>query len=185
MPRKERKRRPLPWDAPQEKAFALVFEGRQSLDKIALNCTIPLRTLKDWIAHPDWQERVRVARLDLVASLTQMGIGYVAKEQRLIALSQMGESARQEYEARPLLTERRQTGMDRETNTPLYLINESFNRDAHAAFRESLDDIARELGERRVKTDVAGAIDVNLQVSFYLPTPEAPPDEEETNAASS
>lgn len=172
MPSKsgERKRRPLKWeDETLIKVFSLVFEGRYSLEKIALDCTIPLRTLKDWIAHPEFQSRLVEKRADILAACDDLQIAYARKEQRIVALAQMAESARQEYEARTWLQEKRQIGFDKEHEEPLYLINESFNKDAHAAFRESLDDIAKELGHRKVPVDHSGTLDVTTRTVIVVP----------------
>ena len=135
---KERKRRPLPWTDVQKQALNLIFEGRKPLDKIALDCAIPARTLDDWIAHPDFQAALKARRDNLIESLDYLP--YIRKERRLVALAQMAESAREQYEEHPLLKEIRPTP-DGE------LVNEHFNRDAHAAFRESLAELAAELGD--------------------------------------
>lgn len=177
MPSKpgQRKRRPLTWTDPQTLALNRIFEGRWSLEKIALDCTVPVRTLKDWIAHPDFQAALQARRDHLIEALDDQP--YIRKERRLIGLAQMAESARVEYEARPWLKEERQTGRDPESGEPLVTTNEHFNKDAHAAFREALADIAAELGARKNVTEVSGSLDINTNVSFYLPQPEAPPDE--------
>lgn len=170
---KPRNRRPLKWDDVQKQALNSIFEGRKSYEQIALDCTVPLRTLKDWIAHPDFQAALQERRDNLIASLDSQP--YIRKERRLIALAQMAESAREQYEARPLLIEKRPTGRDPETGETQYMEQEAFNRDAHAAFRESLADIAAELGAR--KNVVDANIDITGQVQFYMPQPERPPDE--------
>lgn len=143
---------PMKWEPAQELAFALVFEGRLTQEAIvdelkkrgdgSSKFTISTRTLKAWIAHPEFQERLAAARADVVQALTEMGTRYVRKEQRIMGLAQMAESARVEYEQRPWLKEVRPTPNGD-------IVNESFNRDAHAAFRDALNDIAKELGERK------------------------------------
>lgn len=149
MPSKpgERERRPLKWSDPQKQALSLIFEGRLSQGKIAEDCRVPARTLRDWIAHPDFQAALKERRDHLIESLDDQP--YIRKERRLIGLAQMAESARQEYEERPWLREVRPT-QDGE------ITNESFNRDAHAAFRAALADIAAELGERKNVTELSG-----------------------------
>jgi len=160
MPSKpgQRKRRPLVWTDEQKQALNLIFEGRKSQEKIAEDCHIPARTLRDWIAHPDFQAKLKERRDNLIEALD--ATPYIRKERRLMALAQMAESAREEYEARPWLKEIRQTGRDAETGEPLTTVNESFNRDAHAAFRESLADIAAELGARKNFTEISGSLEV-------------------------
>lgn len=167
MPSKpgQRKRRPLKWTPELKAALKLAFEARltseQIAEKIATDCQdsvgVPARTFRDWMTHPDFQAALREMRNHLVASLSDAETLYVRKEQRIAGLAQMAESARCEYEARPWLKEVRQIGRDPETGEALTLTNESFNRDAHAAFRESLNDIAKELGQRTSKVDITSA----------------------------
>ncbi len=147
MPSKpgQRQRRPLKWDETKSRVIALVYEGRKSQAKIAQDCTVSLRTLKDWIAHPEFQARLAEMRENLLRTCDELSIAYVRKEQRIVSLAQMAESARAEYEAHPRLQEVRPS---RDGD----IVNESFNRDAHAAFRGALDDIAKELGERKSET---------------------------------
>lgn len=180
---KERKRRPFPWTDEQQQVLALVFEGRLSsqriAEKLANDCQIPARTIRDWMAHPEFQERLKAMRERLLESCDELGIAYVRKEQRIVGLSQMAENAREQYEERPWLREIRQIGRDPVAEEDIIQVNEHFNRDAHAAFRESLAEIAAELGARKNVTELSGAIDVNERVTFYLPEPEQPPPEDE------
>jgi transposase-like protein len=155
----QRRRRSLVWDEVKILALDLVFEGRKSYEKIASDCTIPARTLKDWIAHPDFKAALEAKRSDLISSLDSLP--YIRKERRLIGLAQMAESARLEYEARPLLIERRPTGRDTDGEM-MYLEQEAFNREAHAAFRDALNDIAKELGERSSNIKISGNIEHSL-----------------------
>ena len=147
MPSKpgQRQRRPMAWNDAQTQALALVFEGRKTRDKIAQDCTVSVRTLKDWLAHPEFRARLAAMRENLLVTCDELGIAYVRKEQRIVSLAQMAESARTEYETHTWLREVRpsQNGD---------IVNESFNRDAHAAFRGALDDIAKELGERKAES---------------------------------
>ncbi len=147
---------PLVWTPKLQSLLELVFEGRMTHEKIAQSCTISLRACKYWIAHPNFQERLKALRANLEAALLDRGVAYVAKESRIIALSQVGESARCAYEARPWLQEKRQIGFDKEREEPLYSINENFNRDAFESFRGALDDIAKELGHRKTVTELTG-----------------------------
>jgi hypothetical protein len=48
------------------------------------------------------------------------------------------------------------------------MTNESFNKDAHAAFRGALDDIAKELGQRTNKVDVTSNGET-MRTVFVLP----------------
>lgn len=128
-----------------EKALHLTFEGRWTQEEIAKKCEISPRTLWSWLQHPGFQAKLEALRADFAASIRD--VAYADKAQRIVGLSQMAESARREFEARPWLKEVRPTP-DGE------LTNESFNRDAHAAFRGALDDIAKELGQRTSKVDV-------------------------------
>jgi hypothetical protein len=167
MPSKpgERKRRPLKWDDTLTDILNAVFEGRKSQEKIAEDCRVSARTLRDWMAHPDFQTKLKEMRERLLESCDALGVTYVRKEQRIIGLAQLAESAREQYEERPWLKEERQIGRDAESGEPLTMTNESFNRDAHAAFRASLADIAAELGERKNITELSGKDGKPIEIS--------------------
>jgi hypothetical protein len=148
--------KPLKWSAAHEQALRLVFEGRWSQAAIAKNCDVSPRTLWTWTQHPDFQQRLEALRADFAASIREEV--YADKARRVVALSQMAEAARVEFEARPWLKEVRPTA-DGE------ITNESFNRDAHAAFRGALDDIAKELGERKNITELSGKDGKPIEIS--------------------
>src|SRR6185437_7970001 len=98
---------------------------------------------------------------------SECGVAYVTKEARIVGLSQMAESARTQYEERPLLQEKRQIGFKKNEDgafEAMYLINEAFNADAHSAFRDSIADIAKELGHRQTKVEHSGNPDAPLVV---------------------
>lgn len=197
MPSKpgQRQRRPLKWDEAHETALQLVFEGQLTQEKIAQNCTIPVRTLKDWLAHPDFQAKLQEKRDAMERELMLNGTLYVRKEQRIIALAAKAASASTEYEARPWLQEirplpakssiriRRKGAdgeMEEDETEPLdAIINESFNEAAFNSFRGALDDIAKELGHRKNTPDTSVTIDLSERVTFYMPEPEQPPKETE------
>jgi transcriptional regulator with XRE-family HTH domain len=132
----------------KEHVLSLAFEGRWTHAEMAERVSVSTRTIERWTAAEDFRAELARRRANLAESL--MGVAYADKASRIVALSQMAESARREYEARPLLEETRMTPMG-ETTT------ESFNRDAHEAFRKSLDDIAKELGERTNNTNANAA----------------------------
>lgn len=159
------KRRPLVWTDGQKQVLNYVFEGRITQAKMSENVGMDLRALERLIAHPDFQAKLQERRDHLIEALDDQP--YIRKERRLIGLAQMAESARQEYEARPWLKETRQTGRDPETGEPHTTVNESFNRDAHAAFRESLAEIAAELGARKNLTEISGALEVKSDAESF------------------
>lgn len=130
------------WNADKERVLELVFEGRYSQPRIAEETGVALRTVTRWIARPEFQERLEELRADLARSLSS--VAYLRKEQRLIALSQVAEQARQDFEARTTVQETRAGN----------LTSEQFNAAAFNAFRTALDDIARELGARRNPPDI-------------------------------
>ncbi|MGH7192279.1 MAG: hypothetical protein ACREJM_01955, partial [Candidatus Saccharimonadales bacterium] len=131
-----RSRRLFVWDKQKAEISMLIFEGRHSFAQIAAMQDLPLRTLESWIAHPAFQERLEYLRDNLLGVLMEPGcLPYIRKEQRIIALSQMAESARQAFEAQPTIPH--PSGV------------ELFNAPAFHAFRAALDDIAKEMGERR------------------------------------
>lgn len=135
------------WDATKEQALWLVFDGKLSLEQVALNVAVSPRTLDRWVAHPAFQQRLQQMRADLQETLK--GTLYVSKESRMVALADMAQKARREFEKRPWLKEVRPT-----KDGPV--TNESFNRDAFESFRGALDDIAKELGQRKNVTEVTG-----------------------------
>ena len=141
--------KPMKWTATQEQALRLTFEGRWTHQEIAAKCSVSVRAYRYWIVTPDFQARLDALRADLALALRD--VVYADKSRRVMALDAMAESARREYEARPLLKEMRPTpdGM---------LVQEAFNAAAHNAFRGALDDIAKELGQRTAKADASAQI---------------------------
>jgi len=142
------------WTQQKKEALELIFEGRLSQKKIAEKCGVSLRTIEEWARSSHFKDALKKLRDAMMESLLDRGIAYVTKEARIIALAQMGEDARQQYEDHPLLQEKRQVGYDKDEEEPIFIVKESFNRDAHAAFRESLAEIAAELGDRKQQVDV-------------------------------
>lgn len=124
----------------KEYALRLAFEGRWSHSEMAERVGVSTRTIERWTVAKDFRARLDAMRDDLALALRD--VVYADKSRRIMALDTMAESARREYEARPLLKEMRPTpdGM---------LVQEAFNAAAHAAFRASLDDIAKEMGQRK------------------------------------
>lgn len=141
------------------RALNLTFEGRWTHAEIAEKCGVSTRTYEYWLEHPDFAARLDAMRADFAATLRD--VAYADKMQRIIGLSQMAESARREYEQRPWLREIRPTP-DGE------IVNEAFNRDAHAAYRAALDDIAKELGQRTNKVDLTSNGET-MRAVFLLP----------------
>ncbi len=173
MPSKpgERQRRPLKWDEKQLHALYAVFEGKQTRVQIAQDCETPPRTLDDWIAHPEFQARLKTMRDRVLETLDELGVPYVRKEQRLMGLSAMAVMAREDFEAhrvlreyRPVLVKRQQasTGDGNEERSGRmqteedYIITERWNEAAHAGYRQALADIAAELGARKNVTELTG-----------------------------
>ena len=146
------------WTDAQIKALELSFAGRLSHDKIAADCSTPLRTLRDWLAHPDFIAKLTGMRERALEALVERGVPYVRKEQRVIALAQLAEQARSQYEGHELLIETRPT-RDGDMTT------ERFNRDAFESVRGALDDIAKELGHRRPeKSDGNDAANIVIRI---------------------
>lgn len=165
--------RPFKWDdANKETVLNFVFEGRISQAKMSEIVGVTTRTIERWIAHPGFQARLEEKRANLEKALT--GVIYADKARRIVALSAMAESARIAYEEHVMLIESRPIPKCDEPMT-----SESFNRDAFESFRGALDDIAKELGHRQSKTEHSGSVDLNERVTFYVPTPEVPPDNAE------
>lgn len=141
--------KPFSWNEKTLLALSLIFEGRLTREQIAEKCTIAPRTLYTWLEHPEFAARLQEMRDNALDELLRLGVPYVSKEARIIALAQLAESARSEYEAHTILIEQRPT-----RNGPA--TTETFNRDAFECFRGALDDIAKELGHRTQKQEVSG-----------------------------
>lgn len=135
------------WTPDKERVLLLVFEGRLSQAKIGKTCGIPTRTIESWVTHEQFKARLEQMRADMAELVAS--VGYAQKEKRVLALAAMAESAREEYEARPWLQEVRPTKDGNVTN-------EHFNEAAFAQFRGALDDIAKELGQRKQVAEVTG-----------------------------
>jgi hypothetical protein len=144
------------WTAAQEQALWLVFDGKLSLNEVALNVAVSSRTLDRWVAHPAFKSRLAQMKADLEASLASTV--YVSKQSRLMGLSQMALAARKEFERRPWLKEVRPGPKGDVTN-------EKFNAEAHAAYRAALADIAAEKGERKNVTELTGKDGGPIEVS--------------------
>ncbi len=169
MPSKpgQRKRRAFVWEDDERKkqVLAAVFEGRKSRVQIGKDWNVSMSTLEDWIAHPDFQAKLKEMREHMLETFDALGVAYVRKEQRIMALAQMAESARQEYEARPWLKElrpvlvKRPTEPDEDGKTKMqsvedYIITEHFNAEAYAAWQRTMTDIAAEQGDRKNVADM-------------------------------
>lgn len=155
---------PTEFTPEQETALVLLFEHRHAYPKIAEKVGVSTRTIERWATDERFKARLEVMRANVAASLASYA--YVSKEDRIIALSQMAEQARIEFEARPWLKEVRPTPNGDVTN-------EAFNEGAFAAFRGALDDIAKELGHRKQQQNEQKQ---EFQVIFMVPeTTELPP----------
>lgn len=171
------------WTPAKKAILQEIFLGEETQSKIAEKHHMSPDALRAIIRNDEFRAALQELRDKLEQSLFEADVRYVEKAHRVKALADMAQSAREEYVARPCLQEKRQIGFDKEHEEPLYMINESFNRDAHAAFRESLSDIAKELGHRAQKVEQHATFDVTERVSFYLPEPEKPPDEDAHDAS--
>lgn len=130
-------------------ALQLAFEGRWTHDEMADKVGVSTRTIERWVAHTDFQQHLEAQSADFAASIRD--VVYADKGRRIIALSQLAEQARRQYEEHELLIEVRPT-KDGEITI------ERFNTDAHTAARGAMDDIAKELGHRVAKTDASAQI---------------------------
>lgn len=123
-----------------------VFEGQNTLAKNCLALDIPYATASLWTRHEEFKKALATLRHDAAEQLD--ATPFLRREQRLIALAKLAEQARDEWESRRYLIEQRPVpgGM---------LTNEKLNRDAAEIYRNSLADIAAELGQRRNKVDLS------------------------------
>lgn len=149
-------------------AIDMTFAGRHTHAKIAEACKIAARTYENWRRRPEFIAALDAKSASLKASLEH--VTFADKARRIHALNDAALIALAELEARPLLTEVRPT---REGE----ITNESFNNTALAEFRGALADIAAELGDRKNVTELSGGLSLTERVSFYMPEPEAPPNE--------
>lgn len=147
------KQAPLKWTETQLQAVELVFEGRWTLAEIAERCAVSPRTIDNWVARPDFRARLQEMRDDFAERVK--GIAYTDKQQRIMALAQLAESARRTYEEKPILIEERPT-----RNGPA--TTETYNRDALEAVRGCFDDIAKELGHRKAEKSENDAAPVRI-----------------------
>ena len=157
------------------KYLAAVLEGRnkqQKLAQIATDCQVSDRTIRDWIAHPDFQAKLTAMRDSVLDACDELGVAYARKVERVAALGMMAESARSYYEQYPILREFRPVLVKRQQEPTEdekadgksgrmqtvedYIITERFNEAAHAAMRASFADIAAELGQRKNVTELTG-----------------------------
>lgn len=151
---------PTKFTLEQEQALALFFENRQPYPKIAESVGVSTRTIERWATDERFKARLEEMRTNLADSLAHQA--YVDKTSRLIALSQMAEQARVEFETRTWLKEVRPTGKGE------FITNEAFNEAAFTSFCRALDDIAKELGARKNVTELTGK-DGGPAVAIYLP----------------
>jgi len=151
--------RPMKWTDTQEQALGLAFEGRWTQEEIAAKCHIAPRTYRYWLTHPEFVKRLADLQADFAASIRD--VAYADKARRILALSQLAEQARRQYEEHELLIE------DRPTRDGTITI-ERFNADAHAAARAALADIAAEKGERKNVTEVSGKDGAPMQTQMTL-----------------
>lgn len=136
-----------------ERALALAFEGRWTQAEIAKNCDVSPRTVWTWLQDIDFQSALEAKRADFAASIRE--VTYADKARRIVALDAMAESARREYEQRTYLIEERPTKDGVATS-------ENYNRDAFECFRGALDDIAKELGQRKAEKPDSDASQVRI-----------------------
>lgn len=133
------------WTAVKEAVAIDIFLGELSQTKIAEKHGISKNSLEAWLKNPGFIARLEELRKNMRQVFLEQDIRYVDKTQRITGLSRLAVSAREQYEARPLVKELR-------GNT----VYEHFNDNAFNAFRGALDDIAKELGERKTITEVTG-----------------------------
>jgi hypothetical protein len=150
------------WDEVKEKALDYIFAGRYSTTKVAELVGVSSRSIERWLASPIFQQRLEAKRADLDAALAS--VTYADKVRRILALNEMAEMARCEYEVHPILLETRPMPKGGEP-----AVTERFNRDAFECFRGALDDIAKELGQRKVDPTTTINNIQQMEVVVYMP----------------
>lgn len=132
------------WSQDKQLALELWFQGELSTEDIAQRCNVKRRQLYNWIKSDEFQTRLEKLRGKLVDN-----VKYADKVKRIVALNDLAERARSEFMERPKVREVRQGPGGTST------VTERFNRDAFDSFRGALDDIAKEMGDRRPGQDAS------------------------------
>ncbi len=130
--------------------------------------TVRLMTLADWSRHFDWQARLKQIADDEAKAAEEreaayrrevMESGYAVAHERVVALKRLAVQLLDELEKQGKLWVLETRSLGKNGTVDL----EKFNAAEVEQFRGLLDDIAREKGERRDKSDVnlTGGIVVN------------------------
>jgi hypothetical protein len=135
------------WTRSRERAALLVAADDIPDESISLELHITRRTLTTWKQAPEFCERVNEHRARL--RLKVMREGFAQKAERVkalnaVAVALLAQISQAEYQAVIGLTE---------DGEPI----RGFDRGRVREFRGLLDDIAKELGERKQITKVEGA----------------------------
>lgn len=134
------------WTEARAVLLTHIFEGQKGLRQLCVELGIPYTTAQNWVKHEQFRQALQELRKDTAAQLE--GIPFLRREQRLMALSKLAEQARDEWESKRYLTEQRPVPGG-------VMTNEKLNRDAAEVYRNSLADIAAELGQRHNKVDIS------------------------------
>lgn len=152
------------WTKPKERAAKLLAEDELTDDAIAQEVGISPAGLALWKKHPDFQARMQQHVDAFRARIFRTG--FARKEKRIEAL---------DLTARDLLKQLVAEEYDREevriAANGEHVSFKLHDHTRYASFRGALDDIAKELGERKTNVELAGKDGAPLQplVTVYIP----------------
>lgn len=135
------------WTQTREQAAALVAADELSDEQMAERLGITRRTLTRWRDVPEFQ--ARVAEHVAAFRARVLGTGFAVRERRIAALNQVATDLYAQLQADGYLAEEvKLTAAGVQVRYPV------FDRPKVSEFRAALDDIAKELGERKASVEL-------------------------------
>lgn len=125
----------------------MVAEDSDTDGLMAARLGIGERTLRRWRDVPEFQERVQEHLAAYRARV--LSRGFAVRERRIAALNRLARDLDQQLEADNYLAEEVKL-----TNAGVKVRYPVFDRPKVAEFRAALDDIAKEVGERRATVEL-------------------------------
>jgi hypothetical protein len=153
--------------AKQERAALLVWADDLTDVQIAETLKIGERTLNNWKKLPAFQARVAEHRDEFRERV--LSEGYADRAQRVHLLNEMAEAAVDHLRANRY--EREDVLINRKGEV---VTNVVYDRERVSAVRGMLDDIAKELGERRHVSEVNGTLTLAQLIADYAEPPDGP-----------
>lgn len=138
------------WTEGRERAAALVAEDAVSDEQIAADLGVTRRTLTTWKQHPEFAARVD----EHLAAFRRRVLrkGFALRERRIDALNGIATDLLAQLRADDYLADEvKLANNGQEVRYPV------FDKPKVGEFRAALDDIAKELGERKANVEVGAA----------------------------